>query len=144
MTRTLTRKEPAAPPKPRRQRWGMVLAVILLVALAFTVSGVFPFRQLLAQRQQVERAQEQFETLVEENARLEEEIAALATEEEVERLARDQFGLVRPGETGYVVVVPPGTESLVVDEGAADSEDARPWWERVWDYVTGGDLADDG
>lgn len=144
LTRTLTRKQATPPTKPRRQRWGLVLAVILLAALAFTVSGVFPFRQLLAQRQQVERANEQYATLVEENARLEEEIAALATEEEVERIARDQYGLVRPGETGYVVVVPPGAEPLVTEESSAASADERAWWERIWDFVTGGDLADDG
>lgn len=122
----------------------MVLAVILLAALAFTVSGIFPFRQLLAQRNQVERANEQVATLASENAKLEEEIAALATEQEVERIARDQYGLVRPGETGYVVVVPPGTEARFAEELEAEPEDERAWWEKIWGFVTGGDLAEDG
>jgi cell division protein FtsB len=122
----------------------MVLAVILLGALAFTVSGVFPFRQMLTQGQQIERANEQYAALVEENALLDEEIAALATEGEVERIARDQYGLVRPGETGYVVVVPDGAVPPEVDETATELVDDRAWWERIWDFVTGGDLADDG
>jgi cell division protein FtsB len=122
----------------------MVLAVILLGALAFTVSGVFPFRQMLTQGQQVERANEQYAALVEENALLDQEIAALATAGEVERIARDQYGLVRPGETGYVVVVPDGAVPPEVDKTATELVDDRAWWERIWDFVTGGDLADDG
>jgi cell division protein FtsB len=130
--------EDAAP--VRKRRWGWVLAALLLGALALTVSGILPFRQLVAQQRQIDRAGSQLEALSSENERLEGEIIALQTDAEVERIARDQYGLVRPGEVGYVVVVPPGASEDDEVLTAVPSTDERSLWERLWDFVTGGDL----
>lgn len=127
-------------PAPRRRRWGWVLAILLLGALALTVSGILPFRQLVAQQRQIDRAGSQLEALTNENERLEGEIAALQTDGEVERIARDQYGLVRPGEVGYVVVAPPEASAAADPTNEAAPIESRSWWERVWDFVTGGDL----
>ena len=142
MTKTLEREAPAAP--PRNHRWGWVLTVVLLSALALTISGVFPFRQLIEQRRTVEESRQQLTALEQENERLEDDIAALYTDEEIERVARDQYGLVRPGETGYVVVSPPGAEAADEAEAVPVEEAHRPWWVRTWDWVTGNDLRRDG
>jgi cell division protein FtsB len=143
VTDTLERDTDAAR-VARRRRWGWVLAVLLLGALALTVSGIFPFRQLVAQQRQIERATEQFETLSSENDRLEVEIAALQTDDEVERIARDQYGLVRPGEVGYVVVSPPQVDATLETVPVEESSDTRSWWVRLWDFITGSDLSDGG
>ena len=138
MTDTLERQKDNAPAK--KQRWGWVLAVVLLGALALTVSGILPFRQLIFQQQQIERSQAQLTALTDENDALAEDIAMLGTDAEIERLAREQYGLVRPGEVAYVVVTP--DEPLVV-EAPSDPvvrSDQRPWWERVWDFITGSDV----
>jgi cell division protein FtsB len=121
---------------------GSMLGLIALLALAVVVAGILPFRQVLAQRNAVDTAEEQLTAIEEENRLLEARIAALQTPEEVERLAREQFGLVRPGETGYVVITPP-------EEAAAEPEpepvpEGKPWWEDVWDFLTGRDLTEDG
>jgi cell division protein FtsB len=143
MTDTLER-DTTSSTAPRKQRWGWVLAVVLLGALALTVSGVVPFRQLIEQRRAVEEGRQQLAALEDENRILEEDVAALYTDEEIERVARDQYGLVRPGETGYVIVSPPGEEPIA-DEAAVPVEEAhRPWWVRFWDWVTGNDLRRDG
>ena len=81
MTKTL---EPAEPEAPRRQRWGWVLAVVLLGALALTVSGVFPFRQLIEASREVEQSRQQLEALQDENRRLQDDVDALYTDEEIE------------------------------------------------------------
>jgi cell division protein FtsB len=141
MTETLERTGDSP---PRKAHYGWVLAVVLLSALALTVSGVFPFRQLVEQRRSVEQSRQQLAALEEENLRLEEDVAALYTEEEIERVARDQYGLVRPGETGYVVVIPPGSEVEGASSAVPVEEAHRPWWVRIWDWVTGRDLSDDG
>ncbi len=147
---TLTRERNATaetpPPAPRRQRWGMVLALILLGALALTVSGVFPFRQMVAQHRRVAAAEERYAALVAENRRLEERVARLGTDAEVERLARQEYGLVRPGEIGYVVVVPDGGTDPRADVTPADARNPapRPWYRRIWEYLTGADLDRDG
>jgi cell division protein FtsB len=141
VTQTVERQADAI--APRKQRWGWVLAVVLLSALALTVSGVFPFRQLIEQRREVERTRLQLSALEDENRRLEEDVAALYTDQEIERIARDEYGLVRPGETGYVIVSPPGEE--LASNPAVPVEDVHhPWWVRFWDWVTGNDLRRDG
>ncbi len=133
-------------PPPRPHRWGMVLAIILLAALALTVTGMFPFRQLVDQARQVDETRDRLAELVDENARLEDRIADLQTDEELERLAREDYGYVLPGETGYVVVVPPDAGDGPVDpaDTAVEADPPAPWWVRGWRFVTGGDLVDDG
>jgi cell division protein FtsL len=76
--------------------------VVVVVAVLFV--GVFPTRTYLAQRAAVARAEEQLRVLEAENDRLDQRVDALNTPEEVERLAREQFDMVMPGEQPYVVV----------------------------------------
>ncbi len=130
----------------RRSLSTPVLAVLLLGALAAVLTYVFPFRQIIAQQRAVAQAEESLAVLRSENDRLEAEVAALQTPTEVERMAREQFGLVMPGEVAYVVVSPPD-EFLERDQTqvAAEPEDpaARvlpPWAQKAWDFLTGRDL----
>ncbi len=143
MTDTLEKTTEAEP--LRKQRWGWVLAVLLLGALALTVSGILPFREMVSQQRQIDRAQEQLSALEDENATLTEDIEMLGTDSEIERIAREQYGLVRPGEIAYVVVTP--EESVVVTVPQDDlivRSDQRPWWKRMWDFVAGTDVQPDG
>ena len=131
--------------KPRRGglRLSGLLALAAAVTVVVTAAGIFPFRQILAQGNAVELATQKLEALQEENAHLEAEIDALQAPAEVERLAREQFGLVRPGEVGYVVVVPPGEEWIEPEpEPTLDRPAAQPWWRGLWDFLTGRDLTD--
>ena len=89
-------------------------------------------------------AEDRLAAIEEENRLLEARIAALHTPEEVERLAREQFGLVRPGEIGYVVLVPPGEELPEAVPEPDPEPEAKPWWEDLWDFLTGRDLVEDG
>ena len=69
--------------------------------------------------------------LRERNDALEDRAARLRDPREIEQLAREQYGLVRPGEEPYVVLpAPPPPEEKDDDEG-------RNVLERVWDAVTG-------
>ena len=142
MTETLERQRDKAP--ARKQRWGWVMAVVLLGALALTVSGILPFRQLISQQHEIERSQEQLTALRNENNALEEDIGMLGTDAEIERLAREQYGLVRPGETAYVVVTPDEPLMIDVPPDPVVRSDQRRWWERVWDFITGSDVGADG
>ena len=94
-------------PSRRRLRRATVwplLGVVVVIAVLFV--GVFPTRTFLAQRGAVARAEEQLRVITAENERLDERIDALNTPDEIERLAREQFELVRPGEQPYVVLPP--------------------------------------
>ena len=142
MTDTLEQSTKAAP--PRKQRWGWVLAVLLLGGLALTVSGILPFREMVAQQRQIELSQDQLAALESENSTLTEDIAMLGTDAEIERIAREQYGLVRPGEIAYVVVTPDEALVATTPQDPAVRSDQRPWWQRVWDFVAGNDVGSDG
>jgi cell division protein FtsB len=120
-----------------------VVAVLLLVALAGVLTYVLPFRQIIAQRRAVELSERKRAVLREENVRLEAEAAALQTPTEVERIAREDYGLVRPGEVAYVVVTPRAPAGETVGTPAARSEEGRAppaWATTIWDFLTGRDL----
>jgi cell division protein FtsB len=129
----------------RGRRLSGWLALAALVAVVVTAAGIFPFRQIIADRRSVSLAQEKLLALREENSQLEGEVAALSSDIEVERLAREQFGLVRPGEIAYVVVSPEGEEAPEPEpEATLDRPGEQPWWRDVWNFLTGGDLVRDG
>lgn len=130
--------------EPRSGRSAAWLAVLLIVALAITLAGIFPFRQLLAQQRQVESTEAKLEALVMENERLAEEAELLQTQPEIERVAREELGLVRPGETGYRVEVPPTREEPPSEVPSVQPVDDRTIVEKIWDFLTGRDLAPDG
>ena len=77
---------------------------MMLVFVAFLFVFVFPVRTLLAQREDTNKVREKLELLREQNAQLAEEAERLQSDAEVERIARERYNLVRPGETPYAVV----------------------------------------
>ncbi len=136
-------EEVAPPPVRRRRGWtrSPFLAFGLVVVLAGTLSGVIPFRDILARNRQVEITQEQLDAVRAENALLEQQIAALGSTAGVERLAREQFGLVYEGEVSYVVETTAVDPAPVVPPLTVD--DFAPWYTKVWNYLTGRDLVPD-
>jgi cell division protein FtsB len=83
--------------------WALLATVVAVVVLFV---GVFPTRTFLAQRSAIARAEEQLEVLTAENERLDARADALHTADALERLAREEFDLIRPGERPYVVLDP--------------------------------------
>jgi cell division protein FtsB len=79
----------------RRAVWPLVTGVVI-VGLLFLL--VFPTRTWLDQRRQHTAVAERVAVLREQNARLEKRASELHTDSEIERLAREQYNLVRPGE----------------------------------------------
>jgi cell division protein FtsB len=124
-------------------RRGALLAVILLVGLAIVLAGVFPFRQLIAQERLVDNTQTKLDALVDENARLQSQIDAMHSPAELERIAREQYGMARPGETTYMVELDGGPSSDGVTPVEAEF-DSRSLLQRFWDFLTGRDLVPDG
>lgn len=87
-------------------RKALLLACVLgLVALM--VGGLFGNRgmlQLMQERARARRVEQQISDLRSENLQLAAEIRALRTQPRaIERLAREQLGLLRPGETVFVL-----------------------------------------
>ena len=103
-------RPPARPqPRARRRRIGRAVGIVGgCVALAVVLGvGVFPTRAFVDQRRDMAEAQERLTVLREQNEALEARMEALSTPEEIERLAREQYNLVRPGEEAYSVLPAP-------------------------------------
>jgi cell division protein FtsL len=83
----------------------VALFVVVLVGLLFAF--VYPTRTFLDQRSETNKARAQLELLQSENARLARESKQLSTDAEIERLAREKYGLVKPGEQPYVILPAP-------------------------------------
>lgn len=124
------------------RRPGAALATLLFLVLgAAFLTQVVPYRQILDSQRQVNSARAQLAALEEDNEVLAADVAALQTDEEVEKLAREKLGYVRPGETAYIVLDPPEeetrpqpqTDNLVIPE-------KRTWVDALWAFVTGADL----
>ena len=108
---------------------GPALVVLVLVGILFV--AVLPTRTLLEQRRDTRAATAELRDLRERNEALEERARRLRDPREIEQLAREQYGLVRPGEEPYVVLpAPPPPEP-------EDDDEDRNVVERVWDSVTG-------
>ena len=83
------------------RRFAVLLAAAALVVLFTTF---YPYRQLRATRTDLDRAHATVEQVEKERAALEQRANQLRQPSEIERLAREQFGLAQPGEVAYVVV----------------------------------------
>lgn len=83
-------------------RVAVLLAVLTLVGVLFLAG--FPARAYLAQRHDRQRLASYVSSLTSRNRALDERVHRLGTDEEIERLAREQYGLVRPGEEAFVIV----------------------------------------
>jgi cell division protein FtsL len=116
----------------------LVIAAFLVIGAAF-LTQLIPYRQIIESNRQVEAAQAELQMLEDENARLQTDVAALETPEEIERLAREKLGYARPGETAYVVLDPPGAGKEVARQEQAAPAPERTWVERIWDFISGGD-----
>jgi cell division protein FtsB len=91
------------PRAPRRRRVVVpILVGLLLVVVLFAF--VYPTRTYMQQRQELDVAERRLEVLRSSSRTLARENARLESDAEVERRAREDYGLVRPGETPYVLV----------------------------------------
>jgi cell division protein FtsB len=113
--------EETLPPSPaaRKDRPAVKPASYLVVSLLFSalffglfVVGDRGFLSVRHERQELVRAQNELTALVEENRKLEAELAALKSDPKaVEKIAREKLGLVKPGEV--VLILPDGWERRV-------------------------------
>lgn len=113
--------------------------VLIMIGLAL-ITTVIPFRQIVEQQNRLEAASAELTLVQAENEMLDQEVAALNTPAEIERLARQKLGYVMPGETAYVILEPAEMTEGSVPLLAAEPKPV-PWYRAIWNFFTGADLA---
>jgi hypothetical protein len=98
--------------------------------------AVFPARTYLDQHHQRQQVVAQLKAVNAQNKALDQRIKTLNTDAEVERLAREQYNLVRPGEEAYAIL--PTRQAPPAPQPAPTARaKARPgWFSRTWDSIT--------
>lgn len=123
-----------------RSPWGLIGALMIMLLGAAFLTQVVPYGQIVESRQAVADAREQLAGLEAENAELAADVAALGTDAEIEKLAREKLGYVRPGETAYVVLDPPSVDAEPSDPAPdVPAVDDSTWVDKVWSFLTGAD-----
>ena len=106
----------------------VMLAIVCIGAVFFLF---VPARQLAEQRQRIGSLEGRLAHLRAENDLLEDDVKRLERRDELEVLARERLGLVKPGERAYFV------EPVKPEPTPAPSQQHRaPWWERSWEWLT--------
>ena len=84
----------------------IVVASVIFIGILF--GAVYPTRTYLAQQRDLKAAHHRLDLFKQQNGHLDAEAKRLESDEEIERIARARFNLVKPGEEAYAVVpVPP-------------------------------------
>lgn len=95
---------------PKRDHPGRYLVVLAVATVAGLVAlGVLPARTYLDQGRERDRIRAELEALDADNAELTARLEVLASDEEIERLARERHQLVMPGEEAYNILPDPAT-----------------------------------
>jgi cell division protein FtsB len=109
-------------------------AVLALLA----VMAVGPLQSFTAAAERVDALTATRDQLRTEVDRLEDRRERLHDPEELEQLAREQLGMVRPGEIPFVVVSPDQDDRQVTPGPAAMPPPAdAAWYERLWQALRG-------
>jgi cell division protein FtsB len=111
-----------------------LVGLTALLALAIVMlSG--PFQSYMDGRARVEGLETKLEALEDENAALRARKAELRDPGNIELLAREQQGMIRPGEVPYAIV-PPEVERPQISAPPQAEPDDVAWYDRVWQAVT--------
>lgn len=86
-----------------------------MVAVGALLVGVFPTRAIVEQRSALADAEARLAVVEGRNEELEDRVEALGTQAEIERIAREQYNLVFPGEEAYGLLPAPPTPPAVPD-----------------------------
>jgi cell division protein FtsB len=117
----------AALPRPKikmpRSGWAPVVAVLLILGLIVAIAAE-PARQLMAQRDRINGMASELDELTTTNQALDDRIDRLQDPDYLEQEARE-VGLVRPGETAYVVM-PPGRKARLAKKRKLRAETPPP------------------
>jgi cell division protein FtsL len=96
-----------------RQYGGTLLALLLLALVVHDVFGTHGYLAMRRTQQEIKKVKANIEQLNKENVQLEQEVKELKSDpRKIEKIARDELGLARPGE---VIIKIPESQQLPQD-----------------------------
>jgi cell division protein FtsB len=114
----------------------VLVAVVTLVTLVILLVGVFPTQALLQQRRDRVAEATQLRLLTRRNDALDAETRKLQTDAEIERLAREQYNLVKPGEEAYAMLpTAPPVQAVTPQLRGGSAALKLTWWQRWYRAV---------
>jgi len=121
----------------KKQRTWLLVGGLGLIGVLFI--AVFPARTYLDQHRQRQQVLAQLKATDAKNKALEKRITTLHTDAEVERMAREQYNLVRPGEEAYAILptrsaAPPPTQPAPKPKPKPKANSG--WFDRTWHSIT--------
>lgn len=114
------------------------IAIVVLVALSFARVIIIAY-QLNVQKEALEG---DVQRLRSENQALQTRVADLQTDAAVEKLARQELGWARRGDTVVVVIQRTPTVVATAVPITRETPTPRSAWQRLWNVVTGGGAPD--
>ena len=124
-----------------RRVLSVLVVSVLLVGFLFV--AVLPTRTYIAQHRQLEATKSEVAELARSNSEMTRRVEELHTDAEIERIAREQYNLVRPGEAAYALLPapappPPTPEELAAAKAAEAraAEASRSFWDRLFDDLS--------
>ncbi|HTW05895.1 MAG TPA: septum formation initiator family protein [Acidimicrobiales bacterium] len=100
------------------------VAILLLFMAGSAYLFAYPTRTYLDQRRQIAAQEETISLLDAENSKLAAERAALQSNATIEKLARQEYGLVMPGQQAFMVLPAPAAPV----RPAPQVHRSRPWY----------------
>ncbi|PYT80529.1 MAG: hypothetical protein DMG40_12285 [Acidobacteria bacterium] len=99
-----------------RQYGGALLGLLLFALVVHDIFGTHGYLAMRRTGQEIEKVNADIQRLNKENVRLEEEVKELKSDpRKIEKIARDELGLARPGE---VIIKIPQSQQLPQDPAA--------------------------
>ena len=120
--------------KRMRLRRLVRIAAALLVLVAVLFLAGFPARTYIEQREALASTNERLAVLRKSNKALEARTKELHSDAAVERLAREQYNLVRPGEEAYAIL--PGPEAPAPPKAKVAPKKDRGFFGELVDKLT--------
>ena len=114
---------------------GLVVAVLAM--LGVLVLGAFPVRAYFDQLRQREELAARVQAFTDENRKLVSAATQLQADETIERLARERYQLVRPGEEAYAILPDPQPPAPAPTPAVSASRSTSGGWlSRAWARLT--------
>ena len=121
-------RQPRAPlpPDPARRRAVVSGALLSVLLVGVLFAFVYPTQTFLDQRSATTKAREQLDLLRTENAKLADATKRLGNDDEIARIAREFYGLVKPGEHPFVILPAPTTTTAPPAPAAGGAPKSTP------------------